>query len=183
MAFAEDVRAGLSARPKTLPSRWFYDALGSALFEAITRLPEYYLTRAESELLARFAPDVIEKVGGPLELVELGSGSAIKTRYLIAAALQKQPLLSYRPIDISSSALEESAKSLEQAYPNLAVEGFAADYFEGLKKIPRNGVARRLVLFLGSNIGNFEPAEAGKILRAVRSVLERGDALLMGTDL
>lgn len=183
MGFAEDVAAGLTAQQKTLPAKYFYDELGSAIFEAITLLPEYYLTRAEDEILKRYADEIVGAVRGPFDIVELGSGSALKTRRIIAAALSRQSTLSYRPIDISATALDASAESLERQFPALSVDGIAADYFEGLGRLSRDGSARRLALFLGSNVGNFEPDEAVKVLRALRGVLEPGDALLLGADL
>jgi len=183
VTFAQDVRAGLTASPKTLPSKYFYDELGSALFEAICLLPEYYLTRAEDEILRRHAGEIVKSVGGPFEIVELGSGSALKTRHIIAATLADQPSLTYRPIDISTSALEASAEALSREFTSVRVDGIAADYFEGLKRISRHGGARRLALFLGSNVGNFEPHVAVEVLRALRRVLAPGDALLLGADL
>ena len=182
MTFADDVRAGLTAPKKWLPPKYFYDEVGSALFEAITLLPEYYLTRAEGEILRDHAGEVIEMVGGPVELVELGSGSAVKTRHLIDAVLAKQPALRFCPIDISSAALDASARALASEYPQIIVEGINADYLGGLARLSRNGARRRLALFLGSNIGNFEPKEADATLRALRDVLEPGDGFLLGAD-
>ena len=181
--FAEDVKAGLSASPKRLLPKYFYDDLGSTLFDAICLLPEYYLTRAEDEILDRHAREIVDAVGSPLDLVELGSGSAIKTRRIISAALESQPTLRYSPIDISPSALNASSEALSREYPNVTVDGIAAEYLEGLKSISRNGSVRTMVLFLGSNIGNFEPHDAVNTLRAVHDVLNDGDALLLGADL
>jgi dimethylhistidine N-methyltransferase len=183
VSFADDVRAGLSASPKRLLPKYFYDDLGSQLFDSICLLPEYYLTRAEDEILDHHAREIVEAVGTPLDLIELGSGSAIKTRRIIAAALERQPSLNYRPIDISPSALKASTEALSREYPNVRVDGVAGDYLEGLKRITRNGAVRTMVLFLGSNIGNFEPHDAANTLRAVRAVLAGGDALLLGADL
>jgi L-histidine N-alpha-methyltransferase len=183
VSFAEDVRAGLTASPKRLPPKYFYDDLGSSLFESICRLPEYYLTRAEDEILDRHAREIVAMVGEPLDLIELGSGSAVKTRRIIAAALERQPTLSYRPIDISPSALAASTQALAREYPGVRVDGIAADYFDGLARISRNGAVRTMALFLGSNVGNFEPVDAVATLRAIRAVLESGDALLLGADL
>jgi L-histidine Nalpha-methyltransferase len=183
MTFAEDVRAGLSAAQKTLPSKYFYDAIGSLLFEAICQLPEYYLTRAEAEILRARAPEVIEATGTPLSIIELGSGSSVKTRYLIAAALARQPSLRYRPVDISASALETSASALTADYPGLIVDGVNADYTTGLGRISRNGSRRTLALFLGSNVGNFDPPEAQRLLRSVHDMLDPGDGFLLGADL
>ncbi len=183
MAFAEDVRAGLASSPKRLYPKYFYDDLGSALFEAICALPEYYLTRAEGEVLREHAGEIMETVGGPVELIELGSGSATKTRYLIDAALSRQPALRFCPIDISKAALDASARALSSEYPSIVVDGINADYLTGITKLSRNGARRRLAIFLGSNIGNFEPAEAQATLRALRSVLDAGDGFLLGADL
>ena len=183
MSFAEDVRAGLTASPKRLLPKYFYDDLGSSLFDSICLLPEYYLTRAEDEILDRHANEIVDAVGTPIDLIELGSGSAVKTRRIITATLERQPSLRYRPIDISPSALKASTEALSREYPNLRVDGIVADYLEGLKNISRNGSVRTMVLFLGSNIGNFEPHDAVNTLRAVHEVLDDGDALLLGADL
>jgi dimethylhistidine N-methyltransferase len=183
MTFAEDVRAGLTATPKRLLPKYFYDELGSALFEAITALPEYYLTRAETEILRDRSSEIVDAAGGPIELVELGSGSAIKTRYVIDAALARQQTLRFCPIDISIAALDASARALTREYPSLVVDGINAAYLTGLTRLSRNGARRRLALFLGSNIGNFEPDEARSTLRALRAVLEPGDSFLLGADL
>lgn len=188
MPFALDVRAGLTARPKTLPAKYFYDRLGSALFEAICLLPEYYLTRAESEILTARAGEIIAEVE-PARIIELGSGSAVKTRHLIEAGLRVRKALHYSAIDISRSALEATAKALTAEYPGLTVRTFEGEYYEGLRHLSRDGSPpaasheRSLALFLGSNIGNFDPPEALKLLRAIRGVLSAGDALLLGTDL
>jgi L-histidine Nalpha-methyltransferase len=183
MSFAEDVGAGLTASPKRLLPKYFYDDLGSSLFDSICLLPEYYLTRAEDEILDRHAREIVDAVGTPIDLIELGSGSAVKTRRIITAALERQPSLRYRPIDISPSALKASTEALSREYPNIRVDGIVADYLEGLKHISRNGAVRTMVLFLGSNIGNFEPHDAVNTLRAVHEVLDDGDALLLGADL
>jgi dimethylhistidine N-methyltransferase len=185
MPFDDDVRAGLTAQPKTLPSKYFYDELGSLLFEAITLLPEYYLTRAESQTLGARAGEIIADVQ-PHRFVELGSGSAVKTRHLIDAGLRRHGVLEYDAIDISSSALAVTTKALQAAYPALTVRGFEGDYYEGLHQLARSKSSsdgRTLALFLGSNIGNFDPPEAQRLLRAIRDVLVARDALLLGTDL
>jgi dimethylhistidine N-methyltransferase len=183
LSFADDVRRGLRALPKRLPPKSFYDDLGSSLFEAITHLPEYYLTRTESELLGKYAGEIIDSVGSPIEMLELGSGSATKTRYLIEAALARQRTLRYSPIDISPAALVSSSEALIGEYPNLSVEAFAGDYFELLDGTELRSSARTMALFLGSNIGNFEPEEAAALLSSLRRTLKPGDALLLGTDL
>jgi L-histidine Nalpha-methyltransferase len=186
MPFADDVRAGLTARPKTLPPKYFYDELGSALFEAICLLPEYYLTRAETEILRTRADEILAHVE-PRRLVELGSGTAVKTRYLIEAGLRRSHTLDYSAIDISATVLESTAQALQAQYPGLSVRSFAGEYYEGLRMLqaaqgPSPGV-RTLALFLGSNIGNFDPPEALRFLSAIRKVCAPGDALLLGTDL
>jgi dimethylhistidine N-methyltransferase len=183
MSFADEVRAGLTARPKTLPTKYLYDDLGSALFEVICLLPEYYLTRAEASILRANARDIINAVGDTVEIVELGSGTATKTRLLLDAALARQGALRYSPIDISRSALDETVAALNVEYPAITVEPMVTDYLDGLRRFSRNGVERTLVLFLGSNVGNFEPIEARRTLHAVRETLRRGDSLLMGADM
>ena len=186
--FAEDVRQGLTASPKVLQPKYFYDELGSLLFGAICALPEYYLTRAEAEILHARAGEIAASLNGPVRMVELGSGDARKTRLLIDALLARQGRLDYLPIDISKSALEQGSEELLSTYPNLRVTAMVADYGEGLRAIrqdpPRNGIGRgTLVLFLGSTIGNMGPEERAGLLREVRGTLEPGDALLLGTDL
>lgn len=182
--FAADVRQGLTSEHKHLFPKYFYDELGSALFEAICLLPEYYLTRAENEVLKTYAGEIVECIAGYKRLLELGSGSASKTRLIIEALLARQQYLTYIPVDISASALEISSRVLLQSYARLEIEAYAADYYEGLsalsEKEPRE---RTLALFLGSNIGNFDADEARKFLRALRQVLKAGDALLLGADL
>jgi L-histidine Nalpha-methyltransferase len=181
--FADDVRAGLLAEPKRLFPKYFYDELGSQLFDAICLVPEYYLTRAEHEILTRYGDDIISSVSGKKTLLELGSGSGSKTRLIIEAILRKQRTLHYIPVDISASALENGSRILLQSYPELEVTGYASDYYkaiEALKDVKRD---RTLALFLGSNIGNFDWDESERFLRAVRGVLKEGDALLLGADL
>ena len=180
---AEDVRRGLTSHPKRFLPKYFYDELGSQLFEAITLLPEYYLTRAENEILQRYADEIVSSIGGSITLVEMGSGSASKTRLIIEALLRRQPGLQFIPVDISASALESSSRILLQSYSKLKIEAYAADYFAALaelRKVPRE---RTLALFLGSNISNFDPADAVKFLHALRTVLSASDAHLLGTDL
>ena len=181
--FAEDVRRGLSAPHKHLFPKYLYDELGSQLFEAICLLPEYYLTRAENEILTRYAGDIVSSIEMPNTLIEMGSGSASKTRLVIEALLRDQPELLFVPVDISASALERSSRVLLQSYPRLHIEAYAAEYFDGLAELAKKERGRTLALFLGSNISNFEPAEARDFLRAMRIVLRAGDALLLGADL
>ncbi len=186
-AFATDVRAGLSRHAKALPPKYFYDELGSRLFEAICWLPEYYLTRTESEILRTNADEIVSSVGGPVRLLELGSGSAEKTRYLIEALLAKQPQLHYLPVDISDSSLELASQRLLRLYPGLRITAFAADYFTALqalaRRVPSDADCRTVAVFLGSNIGNFGRDESREFLHAVRKLLRSQDALLLGADL
>ena len=180
---AEDVRRGLSTEPKRFLPKYFYDELGSQLFEAICLVPEYYLTRAENEILQRYADEIVSSVDGKITLIEMGSGSASKTRLIIEALLRKQPELLFMPVDISATALENSSRILLQSYAQLRIEAHAADYFAALAELSKHQRGRTLALFLGSNISNFDPSEALKFLRALRDVLSKGDALLLGADL
>ncbi|HEX7773939.1 MAG TPA: L-histidine N(alpha)-methyltransferase, partial [Pyrinomonadaceae bacterium] len=132
---ADDVRKGLSAQPKRFLPKYFYDELGSQLFEAICLLPEYYLTRAENEILQRYSDEIVASVDGQKTLVEMGSGSASKTRLVIEALLRIQPELLFMPVDISATALESSSRILLQSYPRLRIEAYAADYFAGLAEL------------------------------------------------
>jgi dimethylhistidine N-methyltransferase len=180
---AEDVRRGLSSKPKRFLPKYFYDQLGSQLFEAICLLPEYYLTRAENEILEHYADEIVSSVDGDTTLIEMGSGSASKTRLIIEALLRKQRGLLFIPVDISASALDSSSRILLQSYPQLKVEAYAADYFAGLAELEKKPRTRTLALFLGSNVSNFDPDEALRFLHALRQVLRAGDALLLGADL
>jgi L-histidine N-alpha-methyltransferase len=183
-AFARDIRAGLTTKPKWLPAKYFYDQLGSRLFEAICCLPEYYLTRAEAEILSLYANEMADVVKAPKRLIELGSGSAEKTRFLIDAFMRRQEHLHYIPVDISRPSIELSSKELLRLFPGLTITGYAADYFTALEEFGHSRFEGRTVaLFLGSNIGNFAPDDALEFLRRVRSVLEPGDVLLLGADL
>jgi dimethylhistidine N-methyltransferase len=181
--FAADVARGLSSDPKQLLPKYLYDELGSHLFEAICQLPEYYCTRAETEILTRYAGDIAAAIDGPKTLIEMGSGSASKSRLIIEALLKTQSRLLFIPVDISASALETSARSLLQTYPALRVVAYAGDYYDGIAALAALRAERALALFLGSNIGNFDAEEANKFLRAMRAVLQAGDALLLGADL
>jgi dimethylhistidine N-methyltransferase len=185
---AEDVRRGLTAGRKHLSPKYFYDALGSQLFEAICLLPEYYLTRAENEIFSRHAREIVEAATegrAKLTLFELGSGSATKTRLIVGALLERQDTLLYVPVDISASALTHGARALLQEHARLRVEAFASDYHTAIPRLAEHfeGGGRALVLFLGSNVGNFEAPEAQALLLALRRVLRAGDALLLGADL
>jgi L-histidine N-alpha-methyltransferase len=181
--FAEDVRAGFGSRPYALSPKYFYDDLGSSLFEAICRLPEYYLTRVERDLLASYGREIVASLAGPLELVELGSGSALKTKIIIEAILERQPRLTYHPIDISPDALIESSLGLIAANENLRISAYASDYYALLRERRLATNDRVLALYLGSNIGNFQPADARLLLELLAGALHTGDGLLVGYDL
>ncbi|CAM5623928.1 Histidine N-alpha-methyltransferase OS=Streptomyces alboniger OX=132473 GN=egtD PE=3 SV=1 [Streptomyces alboniger] len=176
-ALRTDVLHGLSRTPKTLPPKWFYDARGSALFEEITTLPEYYPTRAEREILVARAAE-IAGITGARTLIELGSGSSEKTRHLIDAM---GSLHTYVPVDVSESALTGAANTLLAQRPSLDVHALIADFTRGLALPGTPGP--RLVAFLGGTIGNLLPAERAAFLASVRGLLSPGDALLLGTDL
>lgn len=181
--FAQDVRAGLTASPRTLPAKYHYDELGSALFDAITVLPEYYLTRAETDILRDCGWEMVRALGNPIEFLELGSGSAIKTRLLIEEALRVQRRLRYSPIDISPEALRASASALVAAYPGLTIHAYAGDYFSLLRAKALKRENRVLAMFMGSNVGNYEPEEAAHLLALLAGALQPGDGLLLGADL
>ncbi|MGW2047415.1 L-histidine N(alpha)-methyltransferase [Streptomyces sp. NPDC001858] len=176
-ALRADVRRGLTASPKTLPPKWFYDAHGSALFERITELPEYYPTRAEREILVDRAGE-IAVAARARTLVELGSGSSEKTRLLIDAMTE---LDTYVPVDVSESALAQAGQALIDERPGLNVHALIADFTARLRLPGSPGP--RLVAFLGGTIGNLLPAERAAFLASVRALLAPGDALLLGTDL
>ncbi|MFE0178369.1 L-histidine N(alpha)-methyltransferase [Streptomyces sp. NPDC059002] len=176
-ALRADVLHGLTATPKSLPPKWFYDARGSALFEEITTLPEYYPTRAEREILVTRAARIAE-VTGARTLIELGSGSSEKTRHLIDAM---STLHTYVPVDVSASALTGAGTALLAQRPSLDVHALIADFTHGLTLPDTPGP--RLVAFLGGTIGNLLPAERAAFLASVRAFLSPGDMLLLGTDL
>jgi L-histidine Nalpha-methyltransferase len=184
IALAEDVRSGLS-RPgqKTLPSRWLYDDVGSALFEAICLLPEYGLTRADARILTTHGPEIARLAGWPARVAELGSGTGEKSRPILASLARERPL-TYVPIDISRAALARCEVEMTPV-PRLTVDSFEGDYLEGLSHAAasRGAGERLLVLFLGSTIGNFDRAVAEEFLIEVRRLLVPGDTLLLGTDL
>jgi dimethylhistidine N-methyltransferase len=182
-SFAEDVRTGLGRRPYSLMPKYFYDDVGSALFETITRLPEYYLTRIERDLLATYGAEIVAAFDGPLELIELGSGSAAKTRLIIDAILERQDALTFHPIDISPDALVESSHALVAAHERLAVRAYAGDYFAVLRARRIVTRDRALALFLGSNVGNFEPAQARELFGLLGAQLAPGDGFAVGYDL
>jgi len=184
LEFARDVREGLS-KPgqKELPSKYLYDEVGTALFEAITVLPEYGLTRAGTRLLRRYARDIIERLSPPVIVAELGSGSGRKTRWLLEA-LAKREAVVYFPVDTSPTALAKCRQELSPVGA-LSVVGLEKSYLEGLREVAsqRRPGQTLLVLFLGSTVGNFDRPAAERFLREIRHCLMPGDALLLGTDL
>jgi dimethylhistidine N-methyltransferase len=177
-----EVYRGLTATPKTLSPWLFYDEAGSRLFEAITQLPEYYLTRTERSIFAKYADEILECAGDrALTMIELGSGTAAKTGLLLKAAARRQSAVDYVPIDVSESALAEAKTRLEAEVPGVRVAPRVGDYTEGIAEIPAAGQGR-MVLYIGSSIGNFEPEDAVEVLREVRRRLAPGDWLLLGAD-
>jgi dimethylhistidine N-methyltransferase len=181
-SFATEVEQGLTSQPKTLPSKLFYDAAGSALFEQITQLPEYYLTRTELSILEKHAPAMARAVGRDSTIVELGAGTAAKTCTLLRAFASRQMRVMYFPVDISWAALAEARDRVNQEAPQTSIRPVVADFSGGfgfMRDIP----GAKLVLYLGSSIGNFDPDTAIDMLRSVRSELSKGDTLLLGTDL
>lgn len=182
-SFGEDVARGLNAAPRHLSSKYFYDDVGSALFDAITRLPEYYLTAAEAQILRDWGWQMVRLLDAPVDFLELGSGSAIKTRLLIGEALRVQTQLCYSPIDISTEALRQSSLALVEAYPGLHVRAYAGDYFDVLESHAVRLDRKTLAMLMGSNIGNYEPDEARELLRLLGAALRPGDGLLLGADL
>jgi dimethylhistidine N-methyltransferase len=180
--YVDEVVRGLSGWPKTLPCKLFYDERGSALFEEITELPEYYPTRTELEILRRYSREMALAAGSPVSIIELGAGTATKTSTLLQGVARKQIRVKYFPVDISPSALAAAKKRVRQELPGALVQPVVADFahgFDFLNRVP----GRKLVLYLGSSIGNFDGDDAVRFLRNVRDQLAPGDALLLGTDM
>lgn len=180
MSFLADVLDGLSATPRSIPCKYFYDRTGSELFDRITEQPEYYLTRAETALLRAHAASIAEALGPHIDLVELGSGSSVKTRILLDAL--RAPAR-YVPVDISGEHLRASARRLARAYPDLAIEPLAADYARPIEGLRTVRGARRVVFFPGSSIGNFEPLEAVRFLARAAALAGPRGIVLIGVDL
>ena len=180
---ADAVRSGLEATPKSLPCRFFYDEEGSRIFEEICETPEYYPTRAEHSILERYAESIAGRFPSATDLVELGSGSSTKTRVLIEAFLHRHARLRYLPVDISRTMLEESALALLDDYDGLEIRAIAAEYADGLARIEREQPRRRLVLWLGSNVGNFSREAAARFVARVRDAIGEEDRFLIGIDL
>ena len=182
-SFAEDVNRGLKDSPKHIPCLYFYDYEGSVLFEEICQLEEYYLTRAETEILKNFSEEIISCLPQDILLVELGSGSCIKTRLIIEELLNQHDKVTYSPIDISKKMLKESSISLLEQYEDLEIISVAAEYDEGLRQIDMRNERPKLILWLGSSIGNFEQHEAIQFLQNTVKTSSSQDYFLIGFDL
>ncbi|WP_404787214.1 L-histidine N(alpha)-methyltransferase [Altericista sp. CCNU0014] len=177
-----DVIEGLAQTPKTLPCRYFYDDIGSALFEQICDLPEYYPTRTEQAILEAFAPEIAQ-LTGPCELVELGSGSSRKTRLLLDAYSKIDYRLQYWPIDVSAGILKTTALDLLDRYPALRLCGLAGTYEQALAQLPRTSLKNRMLIFLGSTLGNLNPTQCNDFLTLIQQALQPGEFFLLGVDL
>lgn len=179
-ALREDVARGLTSSPKQLPPKWFYDDRGSELFDEITRLPEYYLTRCEREILLQRAPQIARSTGAET-LVELGSGTSEKTRLLLGALDEHGCLRRFVPFDVSEGVLRWSAEEINAEYPGIDVHAVVGDFERHLGEIPDSD--NRLIAFLGSTIGNLTPAGRARFWSELAGVMHEGDALLVGFDL
>jgi L-histidine N-alpha-methyltransferase len=180
-ALARDVRAGLTASPKTLPAKYFYDEAGSELFERITELPEYYPTRAEAEILERIVPNLMPALA-PRDIVELGAGAGVKIRRFLDAAIASSGPLRYVPFDVDAKTTRAAARRLLHDYVPLRIHGVVGDFERHLSRVPPPE-GRRLVLFLGSTIGNLDAPARLAMLREIRRLMRTGDRLLLGVDL
>lgn len=179
-ALRRDVFDGLRKTPKSLPPKWFYDAVGSELFDQITRLPEYYPTRAEAEILRARAAEIASASGADT-LVELGSGTSEKTRMLLDALRERGSLRRFVPFDVDASVLSTAASAIQREYSGIEIQAVCGDFEEHLTEIPADG--RRLFVFLGSTIGNLTPGPRADFLAALSGQMRPGDSLLLGTDL
>src|SRR6201994_4920168 len=177
-ALRRDVRYGLTQTPKSLPPKWFYDSAGSDLFDQITRLPEYYPTHAESQILSARSAEIAAASGADT-LVELGSGTSEKTRMLLDALHDTGSLRSFIPFDVDASVLTAAGSAIQKEYPDIDIDAVCGDFEEHLGKIPRGG--RRLIVFLGSTIGNLTPGPRTDFLSTLSDTLQPGDTLLLGT--
>lgn len=177
----QDVVSGLTQTPKSLPPKYFYDDRGSQLFEAITTLPEYYLTRTETQILQQDADAIARRVGA-CDLVELGSGSSTKTRILFDAYHQQNIPLRYVPVDVSGGILEDTARQLIQDYADLSVHGLVSTYEAALADLPATDLPRRLIAFIGSTLGNLSPQHCEQFFQQVSQALQPGDYFLLGVD-
>lgn len=183
--FARDVADGLSQHPKSLPSRYFYDAAGSKLFQDIMALPEYYLTRCEFKVLTENRQEIARQfaAGSFFHLIDLGAGDALKTKILLRELDQQKSEFDYVPVDISRDAMRQLSDSLHQEMPAVDVQAVAGEYFQALEWLQEHKPERKVVLFLGSNIGNFKAEESINFLKSICSKLSAGDKLLIGVDL
>ena len=179
-ALRRDVHDGLTQTPKSLPPKWFYDSVGSDLFDQITRLPEYYPTRTEAQILRARSAEIAAASGADT-LVELGSGTSEKTRMLLGALRDSGALRRFIPFDVDASVLQAAGSAIGREYPGIEIDAVCGDFEEHLGKIPHIG--RRLVVFLGSTIGNLTPGPRTDFLSTLADTLQPGDSLLLGTDL
>ncbi len=179
---ARDVLHGLTSLPKKLPPKLFYDAAGSALFEQITEQAEYYLTATEQAIFERYAPDMVSAAGGASTIIELGAGTAKKTMLVLRAALDLHHSVTFIPVDVSRYALEVANARVRSELPQIAVHPLVLDYTQHSRALSQIS-GRKLILYIGSSIGNFEPMAACALLRRLRSSLTPGDSLLLGTDM
>jgi L-histidine N-alpha-methyltransferase len=185
-SFAQDIRTGLSTYPKRLPSKYLYDTRGDQIFQQIMKLPEYYPTRCEEQILKNNKQDILEtlfRTSRTFDLVELGAGDGKKTKILLSHFLQNKARFRYLPVDISAHALHGLSQSLRGEFPQLQVQTFAKDYFQALEDIGETGSVQKLVLFMGGNIGNFSKREAGNFMSMLAGKLKKGDLVLAGFDL
>lgn len=178
----QDIIFGLTESPKSLPPRYFYDRRGSELFEQICELPEYYPTRTETQILQQYASE-ISQVTGACELVELGSGSSTKTRLLLDAYQALGDKLRYVPIDVSGEMLTQSAKQLQQEYPEIYIQGLVGTYAQALAQLKPTASPSRMIFFLGSSLGNFTPQQSDRFFSQINAALNVGDYFLLGVDL
>lgn len=186
LAFKHDVLAGLSATPKRLPSKYFYDEEGSRLFQEIMRLPEYYLTACETEIFAEQCDEIVSAFladGNEIEVVELGAGDGTKTAILLKRLVAQDPAARYAPIDISEEAISELVANFRATLPEITIEPQVGDYLAILDSLKKQSQRRKVILFLGSNIGNFGEEATTKLFRSLRSVMNDNDLLFIGFDL
>lgn len=185
LTFTGDVAKGLSQTPKKLSSRYFYDGIGSTLFQKIMDLPEYYLTCCEYEVLTENKASIAAHVAkqGFFHLLDLGAGDAMKTKLLLKELQERQSAFDYVPVDISEDAMQQLSSNLEKEMPGVKYQAVVGEYFHSLEWLQHNKLNRKVILFLGSNIGNFEHEESLDFLRKMRAHLKPGDSLLMGVDL
>jgi dimethylhistidine N-methyltransferase len=179
---AREVIHGLTSQPKRLSPKLFYDAAGSELFEQITELPEYYLTATEQSIFERYAPEMVRAAGAASTIIELGAGTAKKTMLILRAALDLHPAVTFIPVDVSAYALEVADHRVRSELPQIAVQPLVLDYTQRSSALAQLS-GRKLVLYIGSSIGNFEPMAASALLRRLRASLAPDDSLLLGTDM